>query len=144
MKDGLAERVAAEGKNSPADILMAVDFGNLVDLAEKGVTQPASSKALDAAVPANLRDASGAWYALSLRARIVYAAKDEGIKAISYEALADPKWKGKICIRSGQHPYNTALVAAYIANHGEAKPEAWLRGVKGNQTGKAASREKGC
>lgn len=132
MKDGLAERVAAEGTNSPADILMAVDFGNLVDLAEKGVTQPVSSKALDAAVPANLRDSGGAWYALSLRARIVYAAKGEGISQISYEALADPKWKGKICMRSGQHPYNTALVAAYIAHHGEAKAEVWLRGVKAN------------
>lgn len=132
MKDGLAERVAAEGKNSPADLLMAVDFGNLVDFADKGVTQSVSSPVLDAAVPANLRDKEGRWFALSLRARILYAAKSEKIETFTYEALADPKWKGKICIRSGQHPYNTALVAAYIAHHGEAKAEAWLRGVKAN------------
>jgi iron(III) transport system substrate-binding protein len=132
MKEGLAERVAAEGENSPADLLMAVDFGNLVDFAEKGVTQNVSSPALEAAVPQNLRDANGGWYALSLRARILYAAKDEKIESFNYEALADPKWKGKVCIRSGQHPYNTALVAAYIAHHGEAKTEEWLRGVKAN------------
>ncbi len=132
LKDGLAERVAAEGANSPADILMTVDVGNLVDLADKGLTQPIKSAALDAAVPANLRDPEGRWFALSLRGRLVYAAKAHKLTAIAYEDLADPKWKGKICIRSGQHPYNTALIAAMIAKHGEAKAEEWLRAVKAN------------
>ena len=132
MKDGLAERVAAEAENSPADILMAVDFGNLTDFAERGVTQAITSDALNAAVPANLRDAKGQWFALSMRARILYAAKDEALESFGYEELADPKWKGKVCIRSGQHPYTPALVAAYIAHHGEAATETWLKGVKAN------------
>jgi iron(III) transport system substrate-binding protein len=137
VKDGLAERLAAEGAKSPADVLMAVDFGNLTDLVEKGLTQPVKSAELEGAVPAHLRGKDGSWFALSLRARVLYAEKDLGIPAITYEQLADPKWKGKICSRSGQHPYNTALVAAYIAHHGEAKAEAWLRGVKANLARKA-------
>lgn len=138
LKDGLAERVAAEGANSPADVLMMVDFGNLVDLKEKGLTQAVSSPALDAAIPAQLRDADGHWFGLSVRARVVYAAKDAGVDAIKYEDLADPKWKGKVCIRSGQHPYNTALIADYIAHHGAAKAEEWLKAVKANLAKKPA------
>ena len=137
VKDGLPERLAAEGAKSPADVLMAVDFGNLTDLVEKGLTQPVQSKALTAAVPANLRGAKGEWFALSLRARVLYADKDLGISSINYEDLADPKWKGKICSRSGQHPYTTALGAAFLAHHGEAKTEEWLRGVKANLARKA-------
>lgn len=137
VKDGLPERLAAEGASSPADVLMAVDFGNLTDLVEKGLTQPVQSKVLTAAVPANLRGKNGEWFALSLRARVVYAEKDLGLSSIAYEDLADPKWKGKICSRAGQHPYNTALVAAFIAHHGEAKAEAWLRGLKANLARKA-------
>ena len=132
VKDGLAERVAAEGTASPADVLMTVDVGNLVELVDKGVTKPMKSAAVEAAVPANLRSPDGAWTALSLRARLVWADTTAGVTALSYEDLADPKWKGKICIRSGQHPYNTALVAAMIAHVGEAKTEAWLSGVKAN------------
>jgi iron(III) transport system substrate-binding protein len=133
IKDGLAERVAAEGRRSPADILMTVDFGNLLDVVDKGLAQPLQSAALEQAVPAQLRDADGRWFALSMRARVLYAAKDRtDITTFSYEDLADPKWKGQICIRSGLHPYNTALIAAYIAHHGEAKAETWLRGVKAN------------
>ncbi|MFD1791179.1 Fe(3+) ABC transporter substrate-binding protein [Ochrobactrum teleogrylli] len=138
LKDGLAERVASEGASSPADILMTVDAGNLVDLAEKGLTQPVESKTLNEAVPEQLRDAKGNWYALSLRARVVYAAKDLELDAINYEDLSDPKWKGKICIRSGQHPYNTALFADYIAHYGAEKTEAWLTGLKANLARKAA------
>ena len=137
VKDGLPERLAAEGERSPADVLMAVDFGNLTDLVEKGLTQGIKSAELEKAVPANLRGRNGEWFALSLRARVVYAEKDLGISAITYEQLADPRWKGKVCSRSGQHPYNTALVAAYIAHHGEAKAETWLRGVKANLARKA-------
>jgi iron(III) transport system substrate-binding protein len=130
VKDGLAERVAAEGARSPADVLMTVDVGAVVDLVEKGLTQPVQSAALEKAVPGNLRGAKGDWFALSLRARVVYAHKDLALSSITYEQLADPKWKGKICTRAGQHPYNTALIAAYIAHHGEAQAEAWLKGVK--------------
>jgi len=137
VKDGLPERLAAEGAKSPADVLMAVDFGNLTDLVEKGLTQPVQSAALTSAVPANLRGSNGEWFALSLRARVLYTEKDLGLSTVTYEELADPKWKGKICSRSGQHPYNTALVAAFLAHHGEAKTEAWLRGVKANLARKA-------
>lgn len=137
VKDGLAERVKAEGAASPADLLMTVDVGNLLDVVDAGVTQPVQTPVLTAAVPANLRDPAGNWYSLSLRARLVYAEKDLKLPSFTYEDLADPKWKGKICIRSGQHPYNVALTAAYIVHHGEAKTEEWLKGLKANLARKA-------
>jgi iron(III) transport system substrate-binding protein len=132
VRDGLAERVAAEGAQSPADVLMTVDLGNLLDLVEKGLTQPVESPALATAVPAHLRGARGEWFTLSMRARVLYAAKDLDLSSFTYESLADPKWKGRVCIRSGQHPYNTALFAAHLARYGEARTEAWLRGIKAN------------
>jgi iron(III) transport system substrate-binding protein len=138
VQSGLAERVAAEGTRSPADLLMTVDIGALIDLVEKGLTQPVKSPVLDKTIPSNLRGSDGSWYALSLRARVVYAAKDSPLSSITYEELADPKWKGKVCTRAGQHPYNTALIAAYIAHHGEAKAEAWLNGLKAGLARKAA------
>lgn len=139
VKDGLAERVAAEGARSPADVLMTVDFGNLVELVDKGVTQPIDSAALKAAIPQQLRDPAGQWFALSMRARITYTSKERvKLDAITYEDLADPKWKGKVCIRSGQHPYNTALAANMIARNGEPATEVWLTGVKANLARKAS------
>ncbi|MCY1360443.1 Iron uptake protein A1 [compost metagenome] len=137
VKDGLLERVKAEGARSPADVLMTVDIGNLMDLVDGGVTQPVKSAALESAIPANLRGADGQWFALSLRARVLYADKNQPLTSFRYEDLANPKYKGKVCIRAGQHPYNTALVAAMIAHDGEAKTEQWLRGVKGNLARKA-------
>lgn len=138
LKDGLAERVASEGESSPADILMAVDAGNLVDLVEKGVTQPVTSTVLNESIPAQLRDPQGNWFALSMRARVLYAAKDLDLESFNYEDLSDPKWKGKVCIRAGQHPYNTALFADYIAHHGIEDAEEWLTGLKANLARKAA------
>lgn len=132
LKDGVAERVAAEGESSPADVLMAVDVGNLADLADKGLTQAVESEILAAAIPENLRDPGNQWFALSSRARVVYAAKDLDLDSITYEDLADPKWKGKLCIRSGQHPYNTALISAFLTHHDAAQTEEWLTGVKAN------------
>ncbi len=138
MNDGLAERVEAEGVRSPADLMMTVDIAKLLEIVDKGLAQPVRSAALEAAIPAQLRDPEGRWFALSLRARLIYAAKTRvDAKAMTYEDLADPKWKGRICIRSGQHPYNTALIAAYIAHHGEAAAEVWLRGIKANLARKA-------
>ncbi len=137
LKDGLVERVAAEGESSPADILMAVDVGNVIDFVDQGVAQPIKSEVLEAAIPPNLRGANGEWFALSMRARVLYKAKDVELASFTYEELADPKWKGKVCIRSGQHPYNVALIAAFIAKHGEAKTEEWLTGVKANLARKA-------
>jgi iron(III) transport system substrate-binding protein len=137
VRDGLAERVRAEGTRSPADVLMTVDIGALIDLVEKDLTQPVHSPVLEAAVPANLRGSKGEWFALSLRARVLYADKELDLSSFTYEQLADPRWKGKICTRAGQHPYNTGLVAAYIAHHGEAKAEAWLTGFKDGLARKA-------
>lgn len=137
LKDGLLERVKAEGSRSPADVLMTVDVGALVDLVQAGLTQPMKSAAVNAAIPAHLRGADNQWFALSIRARVLYADKNQKFPAMHYEDLADPCWKGKLCIRSGQHPYNTALVAAMLAQHGEAKTETWLRGLKNNLARKA-------
>ena len=137
VKDGLLERVKAEGARSPADELMTVDAGNLLDLVEGGVTHTLKSAVLESAIPANLRGADGQWFGLSMRARVLYADKAMKINSFRYEDLADPKWKGKVCIRAGQHPYNTALIASLIAHDGEAKTEQWLRGVKANLARKA-------
>ena len=130
---GLEQRMKAEGANSPADVLLTVDLGRLDDAVQAGVTQPIKSVVIDETVPAQYRDPDGQWAGISMRARVIYASKDR-VKQdkITYEELADPKWKGKICIRSGQYIYNNALFAAYVAKHGEAKAEEWLKGVKAN------------
>lgn len=138
VKDGLIERVKAEGEKSPADILMTVDIGNLLDLVDAGITQPIQSDVLTEVIPENLRDSNNHWYTLSLRDRVAYIAADIDLDTITYEELADPKWKGKVCIRSGQHPYNTALIAAMIAHNGPEATEEWLRNVKDNLGRKAA------
>jgi iron(III) transport system substrate-binding protein len=133
VEKGMAERVAAEGANSPADIMMAVDIGTVLDGVSRGVTQSVQSEALASAIPAHLRDKDGHWFALSLRARLFYVSNERvKDKTLTYADLADPKWKGKVCIRSGLHPYNTALTAAYIQHYGAAKAEAWLKGIKAN------------
>jgi iron(III) transport system substrate-binding protein len=138
-KDGLIERMQAEGKNSPADVLLANESSLLAQAQLAGVTQPLTSASINAAIPAELREEGGHWFALTRRARIVYASK-ERVKqaAITYEELADPKWKGKICVRSGQHNYNLALIASMIAHHGEARATEWLKGLKGNLARKPA------
>ena len=135
---GLNERLAAEGAASPADLLFTVDAGRLSEAKDAGLTQPVTSPILDV-VPAAYRDPEGHWYALTMRARVVYVSK-ERVKqdTISYDELADPKWKGKLCTRSGQHVYNTSLTATLIAHNGEAAAEAWLKGVKANLARKPA------
>ena len=139
LNTGLAERVKAEGASSPADVLMTVDIGNLVDLAARGLTQKVRSASLEAAIPANLRDTDGQWFALSLRARAIFVAKDRVADAtLTYESLAEPRFKGKVCLRSGQHPYNTALFAAMLAKQGEEATRAYLSGLKANLARKPA------
>src|SRR5262249_53069239 len=119
--------------NSPADVLLTVDIGRIEDAVRAGITQPIKSNVLDKIVAPQYRDPEGHWYGISMRARVVYASKDRVREtALNYEDLADPKWKGKICIRSGQYIYNNALFAAFIAHHGEAKTEEWLSGLKAN------------
>jgi iron(III) transport system substrate-binding protein len=107
-----------------------------VIFAEKG---PIQSAALDAAIPPAYRAADKQWFGLTRRARVVYASKERvRLDKITYEDLADPKWRGKICIRSGQHVYNVALIASMIAAHGEEWTETWLKGVKANLARKPA------
>ena len=130
---GLEQRIKSEGVNSPADVLLTVDIGRLEDAVRAGITQPIKSDVLDKVVAPQYRDPEGHWYGLSMRARVVYASKERVPQtALTYEGLVDPKWKGKICIRSGQHIYNNALFAAFIGHHGEAKTEEWLKGLKAN------------
>jgi iron(III) transport system substrate-binding protein len=133
LKDGLQERIRAEGANSPADVMLVVDVGEINAAADAGITQPIQSALVDKTVPAALRGPGNNWVTLTQRARIVIVSK-ERVKqdAITYEELADPKWKGKFCIRAGQHPYNNAFFAAYLARNGAEKTEAYLKALKAN------------
>lgn len=132
-KSGLLERIEAEGANSPADLLLTVDISRLDTAKTKGISQPVSSQILSANIPAQYRDEEGHWFGLTTRARVIYASK-ERVKqeAITYEELADPKWKGRLCTRSGQHPYTLGLAASIIAHSGEAAAKQWLDGVRQN------------
>ena len=137
--DGLNERLAAEGRNSPADVLLTVDAGRLSEAKDAGLTQPVQSAVLDSQIPAQYRDPDRHWFGLTMRGRVVYASKERvKLDSITYEDLADPKWKGKVCVRSGQHVYNTSLVATLIAHKGEAFAENWLKGVRDNLAHKPA------
>ena len=136
---GLIERIAAEGASSPADLLLTADIGFLTSAVDQGIAQPIKSATIEANIPANYRDPAGLWVGLTSRARVVYASKDRVKQdTIGYEELADPKWKGKICVRSGQHPYNVALLASMIAHKGEAETKKWLEGLKANLATKPA------
>ncbi len=134
IKKGMIERLKAEGKRSPADVVLTVDIANLTAIVDAGVTQPVVSDVIDANIPAAYRDPAGNWTGLTMRARIAYVSKErvDPASVTSFEGLADPQWKGKICVRSGLHNYNIALVAAMIAHEGEARTETWLRGLKAN------------
>ena len=142
-KKGLIERMEAEGANSPADVLLTVDIGRLTKAVKSGVSQPVESATINQNIPIEFRDPNGNWFGLTTRARVIYASKDRVKQnSITYEELADPKWRGKICIRSGQHVYNVALIASLIAKHGEAKAEEWLRGLKSNLARKPSGNDR--
>ena len=131
-KKGMAERLAREGEYSPADILLTTDISRLIELHDKGLLQAATSAEMTSAIPAQYRASDDTWYALTTRVRNIYSAKRLGKIDFNYEDLADKKWQGKICTRSGKHPYNVALVASMIAEHGEADTLTWLEKVKAN------------
>lgn len=125
-KEGpLLERLKAEGKNTPADMLLTVDAGNLWLAAKEGVLAPVNSKVLKANIPAHLRDPDNRWFGLSVRARtIVYStARVKPVDLSTYEALGDANWKARLCLRTSKKVYNQSLVAMMIARHGEAKTE---------------------
>jgi iron(III) transport system substrate-binding protein len=131
----LLARLKAEGTNTPADMLMTVDAGNLWQAAEAGVLAPVESELLNRNVPAHLRDPGNQWFGLSIRARtIVYStARVKPADLSSYEDLAEPKWQGRLCLRTSKKVYNQSLVATMIAHHGESKTreivQGWVRNL---------------
>ena len=133
-EDPLIERMKSEGDKSPADLLVTVDMGRLLKAQQLGLFQPIKSKLLEEKIPAELRAADGSWYGFSVRARPIFYAKSriEKSQLPDYESLSDPKWKGKICVRSGNHPYNLSLMSSIIAADGPAKAEEWAAGVVAN------------
>jgi iron(III) transport system substrate-binding protein len=133
-EDPLIERIKNEGARSPADVLITVDAGRLWRAEQAGLFQPVKSAVLESRIPANLREPSGLWYGFSTRARVIAYNKSK-VKAgeiRNYEDLADAKWKGRVCMRSSTNIYNLSLLGAMIDHLGEAKAEAWAKGVRAN------------
>ncbi|MGF1738544.1 Fe(3+) ABC transporter substrate-binding protein [Photobacterium satsumensis] len=134
-KEGLAEMLQREGQYSPADVVLTTDISRLVELSDKELVQAVDSKVIDGNVPAQFRDNEDEWFALTLRTRNVYSSRDRVGRLpadFDYTDLANPEWKGKICTRSGKHPYNISLVSSMIAHYGEAETKEWLEGYKAN------------
>jgi len=134
VKKGMLEKIKAAGANNPADAVLTVDVGRLDELRAADVFDPVQSDILNANIPAHLRHPDGLWFALTTRARVALVSKDrvKPGELTSIADLADPKFKGRICVRSGKHGYNIALIASVIAHDGEAAAEKWLRGLKAN------------
>ncbi len=142
-KKGMAERLAREGKYSPADILLTTDISRLIELREKGLVQPVTSDILNNAIPQQYQANDNTWFALTTRVRNIYSAKRLGKIDFNYEDLADEKYKGRVCTRSGKHPYTVALVASMISEHGEAKTLDWLKKFKSNLARKPQGNDRG-
>ncbi len=134
LKKGMIERMKAEGKRSPADIVLTVDISRLSALVDAELTQSVDSPILDSNIPEKYRDPNGLWFGLTTRARIIYTSKEriKNGEVETYEQLADPKLRGKICTRSGLNAYNLALTSAILHHHGEEFAINWLNGLKGN------------
>lgn len=140
---GLAQRIKSEGVNSPADVLLTVDIGRLDAAKALGVSQAVESDVISANIPAQYRDPEGHWFGVTTRARIVYASKERVSQDnITYEELADPKWKGKVCTRSGQHVYSIGLIASVISHAGEEGAKKWLEGVRDNLSRKPTGNDR--
>ena len=134
LNKGLIERLRAESRLSPADLVFTVDISRLHGVKDAGLTQPVQNDALTNNIPAEFRDPENHWFGLTTRARIIYASKDRVApnEVTTYEDLADSKWKDRICTRSGTHSYMLALTAAYLHHHDEAETLDWLKAVKSN------------
>ncbi|MEH6450370.1 MAG: extracellular solute-binding protein [Oleispira sp.] len=144
-KKGLIQRLKREGELSPADLVLTSDFNKLLQLKEDGLSQAFELSATLKSIPTQFRDSDNEWLALTKRVRNVYSSKERAgdLSNIRYEDLADAKFKGRICTRSGKHPYNLGLVASMIAHHGEAETETWLEGVKTNLARKPQGNDRG-
>jgi len=133
-KSGLLERLQHEGANSPADVILTSDIGPLHDAVERNLVAPIESQVVKDNVPEHYRSKDDLWVGLTARSRVIYASR-ERVKPgeiQTYEDLADPKWKGRICTRSGKHSYNLSLIGSIIEHDGEEQAEQWLRAVKEN------------
>ncbi len=132
--DQLIERIRNEGANSPADVFLTVDAARLARAAEANILAPHGSAVIAERVPAALRDAQGSWFAVSQRARVIMYDRTRGVPEglTRYEDLADPRFRGMLCIRSANHPYNTSLGASILAADGPERMEAWARGLVAN------------
>ncbi len=132
--DELIERVQSEGENSPADVILTVDAGRLWRAQEAGIFQPIESEVLTTAIPENFRQPDGLWFGFSSRARVIVYNKDkvDPSELSTYEALTDPKWKGRIAIRSSSNMYNQSMVASMIETDGLEATEAWAKGLVAN------------
>ncbi len=129
----LIERMKAEGANSPADVFMTVDVGNISRAVDEGLLQPFDSDLIETNVAANLRHPDNLWTGLSQRSRIIFYSKDRvDTPPQTYEELADPKYKGQICIRSSSNVYNQSLLASIIEVHGEEVAKDWAEGIVAN------------
>ena len=130
----LIDRLKTEGANSPADVILMVDAARLWASQQQGLFAPVKSTVLEARVPAELRDPAGNWFGFSTRARVIVynKASVKPADVPTYESLANPQNKGKVCTRSGSHPYMLSLVSAVIEHDGEARAEAWAKGVVNN------------
>ena len=134
-KSGLIEKIAQEGEYSPADVVLTTDISRMMELTNKGLVQSVTSEVLEENIPAQYQDTDNEWFALTTRTRSIYSSKDRLGKLptnFTYDDLAKPEFKGRICTRSGKHPYNVSLVASMIAHKGEQATKAWLEGVKDN------------
>jgi len=133
-EDALIERIRNEGERSPADVMVTVDAGRLWRAEQLGLFQPVKSAVLEARIPLSFREPGGLWFGFSLRARLIAynRAKVKAGELTSYEDLTDPKWKGRVCMRSSSNIYNLSLMGALIDHLGEAKAEAWARSVRNN------------
>jgi iron(III) transport system substrate-binding protein len=141
-KNGLVERVAAEGRNTPVDLILTVDIGNLAAAKSLGIGQPIE-EALLARVPDIYRDPDGMWTALSLRARVFYVSRDRvDADALTYEDIAKPEWAGRVCTRSGQHAYNIGFIASRIAHLGPKGARVWLENVRDNLTSRPTGNDR--
>lgn len=133
-KEGVVERMKSEGANSPADAILTADVGWLLVAKSEGLLRPIQSEVLNSSIPAQYRDPEGAWYGLAVRARPIMYAKDrvDPSELSTYEDLADPKWKGRICVRSSSNIYNQSMVSSMIAANGAEAVEEWAKGFVAN------------
>jgi len=141
IEDNLSNRVTSEGRKSPADVLLTIGLDKASQFATLGLTQPIKSATLEKAIPFELRDRGRAWFGVAMRPRVVVTRSDSALSAITYEELARPEWRGKLCMRTVLHQNNVALVAAFLLHNGAPATEAWLKGLRTNLAGLAEGKD---